>query len=299
MSASLDAWVLLALLARALLYAGMVSAAGAVLVRSLSGEVTSGRRLPFDGLLAGAVAAGLLASVWYFLLRVGAVSQQGPAGMGDWQMGRIMADTALGDGTALRIAGFLVLAMALPLPGRSAGRWVVIITAAGLLLLAGSFAAFGHARELTWPGRLAVVAHVMAISLWIGSLWPLWRCCHSLPPDRLEPLMRRFGDLARWMLAVMLISGGVLAWQLTGSLEGLWNTAYGRVLLLKLLLVAGLAGMGARHRYGLVPALRQPDPAGRREAAERLQRSIMVETGLAVVVIVTTVVLTGLFSPPA
>lgn len=303
MSASLDVWVVLALLARMLLYAGMVSAAGSVLVWSLSGGSNHNRRLPFDGLLAGAVATGLLAGVWYFLLRVGAVNQRGPAGMGDWQMGRIMADTALGDGTALRIAGFLVLATALPLmslcQARPGGRWAVIIAAAaGLLLLASSFAAFGHVRELASPGRLAVVAHVMAISLWTGSLWPLWRCCHSLPPDRLEKLMRHFGDVARWMLAVMLVSGGVLVWQLTGSLEGLVGTAYGRVLLLKLLLVVGLMGLGALHRYRLVPALRQPDPPAARLSVLTLRRSLLAEAGLAAVTIVVTVGLTGLFSPP-
>lgn len=304
MSASLDLWLVLTLLVRAVLYAGMVSAAGSVLVWWLSGGVMHSRRLPFDGLLAGSVAAGLLAGVWYFLLRVGEVSRQGLAGMGDWQMGRIMADTALGEGTVLRIAGFLALAMALSLMAfcrvRPGWRWLAVsAAAAGLLLLGGSFTALGHARELGWSGRLAVVAHVMAIALWTGSLWPLWRCCRSLPPDTLAGLMQRFGDLARWMLAVMLVSGGVLAWQLTGSLEGLTGTGYGRILLLKLLFVAGLAGIGARHRYSLVPALRQFDAAGRRKAVAVLQRSVLVEMGLAAAVIVTTVGLTGLFSPPA
>lgn len=304
MSVSLDSWVILALLARILLYSGLVSAVGSVLVWSLSGGERHTRSLPFDGLLAGAVVTGLLASVTYFLLRVGAVNQQGVIGMGDWQMGRIMADTALGDGTVLRLAGFLVLAMSLPLMAlRRAWRgWrpaLAIVVVAGVLLLAGSFASYGHVRELAWTGRLAVVAHVVAISLWVGSLWPLWCCCRYMPPDRLGELMRRFGDLARWMLVVMLISGGVLAWQLTGSLGGMTDTAYGRVLLLKLLLVAGLAGIGARHRYRLVPALRQPGLSGRREAVEALQRSILVETGLAAVIIVITVGLTGLFSPPA
>lgn len=306
MSMPLDGWVILALLARALLYAGFVSAAGSVLVWALSGRPAHSHRLPFDGLLAGAVAVGLLSAVWYFLLRVGAVSQQGPAGMGDWQMGRIMADTALGDGSALRIAGFLVLAMALPVmvlcrnrPGRGWGVALGIVAGAGLLLLAGSFAAFGHARELAWSGRIAVVAHVTAIALWTGSLWPLWRCCHVLPPQALGQLMRRFGDLARWLLVVMLISGGVLAWQLTGSLDGLAGTTYGRVLLAKLLLVAGLAGMGAWHRYRRVPALeRATDPAARRQAVQALRRSILAEAGLAAAVIITTVLLTGLFSPP-
>jgi putative copper resistance protein D len=293
----------LALLAGVLWYASVVSAAGSLLVWSLRGGERDSHPLPFDGLLAGAVASGLLAGVVYFLLRVGAVSQQGLAGMGDWQMGRIMADTALGDGTALRLLGFLVLALSLPLmaliPDRRPARpvlWLVATT--GLLILAGSFAALGHARELTWTGRLAAVAHVLAISLWTGSLWPLWRCCRSLSPERQAGLLRRFGDLARWMLAVMLISGGVLVWQLTGSFDDLTGTAYGRLLLTKLLLVAGLVTIGAWHRYRLVPALGWPDPSGRRKAAEALQRSILLEAGLAALIIAVTVVLTGLFSPP-
>jgi mono/diheme cytochrome c family protein len=51
------------------------------------------------------------------------------------------------------------------------------------------------------------------------------------------------------------VTGSYNAWAQLGALSRLWSTAYGRVLLVKVLLVAALAGLGAINRYVVVPRL--------------------------------------------
>ncbi|MDG2090813.1 MAG: hypothetical protein P8J61_06880 [Gammaproteobacteria bacterium] len=42
------------------------------------------------------------------------------------------------------------------------------------MLLAYSFTLIGHVAELNLIGGFAIGLHVLGISLWIGSLYPLW-----------------------------------------------------------------------------------------------------------------------------
>ncbi|MGM0633493.1 MAG: copper resistance D family protein [Pseudomonadota bacterium] len=257
-----------------------------------------------DELFAVAIVTGLLASVLCFLLEVGSVNRQGLAGMGDLLMVTIMAETALGDGTVLRIVGFLLLAAALfPLRYATPVLWSgwrrLMVISAGVCF-AASFAVLGHAAGLAWSGRVAVMVHVSAVAFWVGSLFPLWLCCRDQPAEKVADLLRRFGDLARWLVLAMLLSGGVLLWLLIGVPPALTDSTYVMGLLLKLVLVMWMLGLGAWHRYRLVPALMRhaAGHAGVSPAMVAMRRSITIEGGIAFLVLLVTVVVTGNYSPP-
>jgi putative copper export protein len=56
----------------------------------------------------------------------------------------------------------------------------------------------------------------------------------------------------------------ILGWRILGDAEALVTTGYGRLLLLKVLVVAGVVGVAAWNRWRLLPRVRaRSDPAAR------------------------------------
>lgn len=151
---------------------------------------------------------------------------------------------------------------------------------AAWMLGALSFAVSGHAavappRFLTLP---AVALHAAALLFWMGALLPLLAALRD--PDAV-PLLRRFSGLAVPLVAALILSGAVLAWAQAGSPAALAGSAYGLVLAVKLLLVAGLLALALRNRLVLTPAL----AAGRADAAPRLACAIRAEIVLGLLVL--------------
>jgi copper transport protein len=167
-----------------------------------------------------------------------------------------------------------------------------ILAIAALILLGASLAASGHASSAppTWLARPAIWLHVLAITLWIGSLLPLADSLLGGAPDLSR--LRRFSRHIPVVLLVLLVSGGVLVYLQFDAPSSIWRTAYGRVLAIKLCFVAALLGLGAYNRYRLTPAV-----LGARPVAQRaMRRVIYVEFAFAVVVL--AVVALWRFTPP-
>jgi copper transport protein len=153
-------------------------------------------------------------------------------------------------------------------------------------------AASGHASSAppTWLARPAIWLHVLAITLWIGSLLPLADSLLGGAPDLSR--LRRFSRRIPVVLLVLVVSGGVLVYLQFDTPSSIWQTAYGRVLAIKLCFVAALLGLGAYNRYRLTPAV-----LGARPVAQRaMRRIIYVEFVLSVVVL--AVVALWRFTPP-
>jgi copper transport protein len=94
-------------------------------------------------------------------------------------------------------------------------------------------------------GQLLVAVHVGAMGLWVGGL-----VAFVLAPDR------RFARFAAVTVSIAVASGIVLALIHTNLGSGLLTTAYGRVLLLKLIVVGAAlsAAILRRHRPELAAA---------------------------------------------
>ena len=131
----------------------------------------------------------------------------------------------------------------------------------GALGVAFTVSLTGHASN--W-GDLSVTAgldwiHVIAATSWTGGLFVLvsmvMREARAWPPSLLAEAMRRFSRLAGWCLLAVLVSGAYAAWVQVAGVAALWQTVYGRVLLVKLGLVAGLVWWGALNRYTVLPRL--------------------------------------------
>jgi len=133
--------------------------------------------------------------------------------------------------------------------------------------------------------------HLLAGAAWLGGLPPLLLVVTTAPEAALAAC-RRFSPLGVGCVLALAATAGWQGWALVGSLPGLIGTGYGLMALLKLGLFAALLGLAARHRLRLTPALAAGDP----RAARRLARSIGLEAGLGLAVVLAAGVLSGL--PP-
>jgi copper transport protein len=102
-------------------------------------------------------------------------------------------------------------------------------------------------------------AHAVAASAWTGGLIVLAllmpRREPGWPPTLLGTVARRFSRLAGACLLIVVLTGVHNAWAQLGAVSALWSSAYGLVLVAKLLLAGVLVWLGAINRYMIVPRL--------------------------------------------
>jgi copper transport protein len=168
-------------------------------------------------------------------------------------------------------------------PGWRVGAAVVCL---GLLRTVGMS---GHATEGNHPGWGAVadLVHLLGISLWIGGLVVL--LVGVLPrrrPDELAEVVHRYSTLAGVSVAAVAAAGVVLSWQVLGSFGALFDTSYGRLLLVKVALLATVLLVAQRSRSWVrtrldIAVLLRGDSA----TVRPFVYSVAAETGLVLAVL--------------
>lgn len=160
----------------------------------------------------------------------------------------------------------------------------------------------GHAVEFP-PGQVLGVAaqglHVLGAGLWLGTLAVLAAPVAQLARRadaaerraRLGALGAAFSPVALTGAALAVGGGVVLSIANVGSWAALTGTSYGRLVLVKLGLVAAAAALGAYNWRIAVPRLHAQGDAG------PLSRSAAVELGIAAGLVVLTAVLAGSLAP--
>jgi putative copper resistance protein D len=103
--------------------------------------------------------------------------------------------------------------------------------------------------------------------------------------------MHKFGQMAMFIVAILIVCGGILLVMLLGSVGELFTSDYGQFLLLELLLVACMLMLGAWHKFSLVPDLK------RNSKPHKLSQSIAVEGLLSICVLNITSIFTTLVGP--
>jgi copper transport protein len=193
-------------------------------------------------------------------------------------------------GLSAAIAGVALIAGLLSLQWY--GSAAKILSAVALAGVGLSLAASGHAATAD-PRMLAVASvalHGAGLAFWIGALVPLVFALGSRD-SAIWPLLR-FSRAVPLPLAVLLASGLLLAVLQVQHVSALWTTDYGRVLLIKLALVAALLGIAVWNRLGLTPRIAEGLEAPRRA----MQKSIVCE--LILVAGILGVVGLWRFTPP-
>jgi len=178
------------------------------------------------------------------------------------------------------------------------------------LLLSGAFAGslawagHGLTGEPKWWHLFADTIHVLIIGFWPVGLLPLvlvmWKLRRTNNWTQIAPIVRRFSVMSLTSVALLIITGLVNSWILVGSVSDLFSTAYGRVLIAKVILFLAMIGLGAVNLIHLKPRLSfdlsegtsQPGHA----AAKRLQFNVMIELTLSTAIFLL-VGLLGLLPP--
>jgi len=124
--------------------------------------------------------------------------------------------------------------------------------------------------------------HVAAASFWLGGLVALGLAL-TASGDR-APMLRRFSNVALVSVGVLAATGVISAFAELRSLDQVWSTGYGRLLIVKTVLLAALVAVGWVNRYRLLPKL----------SFETLRRSIAVELMLFTGLIGAVALLTDL-----
>ncbi len=140
---------------------------------------------------------------------------------------------------------------------------------AGVLAL-GSLAVAGHAASAPQRG-LAMLTdwlHLVAASAWLGGIavialtWlPVVRGeSQALRRAVMRHVLARFGRVALPAFAVVVVTGGLNALIELPRVAALWQTAYGRVLSVKIALVGLIATASYTHALRLRPRLAAANP---------------------------------------
>jgi copper transport protein len=163
----------------------------------------------------------------------------------------------------------------------------------------------GHASTQHPVGVLlpANLVHVTAMSLWLGGLTAL---VAALPAatrrlagaDRtrlLAAALVRFSPLALAAVIALLLTGVIQALVEVRTVAHLFDTAFGRCVLIKIGLLVALIGLGAYNRRQSVPRLRALADAGVApgRAGLLLRRALRAEVALIAVVLAVTAALSA------
>jgi copper resistance protein D len=143
------------------------------------------------------------------------------------------------------------------------------------------------------PLLLADFAHMGAAAAWIGGI-PYFLLALGRSRDGIAhaAIGQRFSLISAIAVAVLVAAGLAMAVPYIGSLDALYGTAYGVMVMTKVLLLLGLLALGAMNNR-LVQRLRR-DP---RTPILRVRRFAEVEIGLGLTVLFAAASLTS--QPPA
>lgn len=215
----------------------------------------------------------------------------------------------LGKAATIRAAaaGLAVLLILVLKPSRT--TWIVAATLGAIAT--ASLAWMGHGAATEGGGAslhlVSDILHAWAAAVWIGALVAFLLLLRTpTPPPAATGALHRalhgFSGVGTAVVAVLLATGAINGWFLVGldHLNGLWTTAYGRLLSLKLVLFVVMLGLAAANRFQLTPALGRglgtQDSEG--AALAHLRRSVILETALGFGVL-ALVAWFGTLAPPA
>ena len=181
--------------------------------------------------------------------------------------------------------------------------------AAGLSALAFLTISFsGHANSAD-PRAAAVLTdwtHLLAAAVWVGGIaqiavvWlPVVRSAGAeLRREVMRQVLRRFGRVALPAFLVVAATGLTNALIQLGRVEALWETSYGRVLALKIALVALIGLASYWHALKIRPRLMAANPHPSERLERRHWRLLSTEPLLAVGVAAVAAALVAFPLPP-
>jgi len=196
-------------------------------------------------------------------------------------MSEVLLDTQFGQVSLLRLAMALALSICVV---ADRGRWLSVALAVFLLASLAWLGHSGAAPSIFFTAADAL--HATGAGVWLGGLVPLALLLASLRRQKDAPsisvasrVTQRFSTLGVVMVATILISGVVNTWNLVGSVEGLLDTGYGRLLVVKIALFLAMVSVAVVNRFRLSPRLQVPG------TLKLLERNCLIEAALGLLIV--------------
>ncbi len=180
---------------------------------------------------------------------------------------------------------------------RKAG-WFLL--SAALIVFSWTMASSGHPAAAESPGLAIAIdmAHILGAGGWVGTLFIIMAA--GIPAlfhedgdthASVAALITSFSPVALVCSSVVAISGTLAAYRNLNSLWDLIRSDYGRLLAIKLCLVAAVALLGAINMKRVLPRL------GTAPATRMLRKSAWLELAVATLVLIVTAVLVATALP--
>ena len=254
-------------------------------------------------------AVGIVLSLWSFVVMAKAMTGATDyAELTSHVFGMLLTSTAVGLAWMVRLAALAGCLVAVArLRKHPAPNFGVCAGLGAVALVTVTWAGHG-AMDDGARGYLHLVfdiAHVLAAGAWVGALAAFVllastrQGASSEAVEILSHTSNGFARLGTLIVATLLATGTFNYLLIVGpTINGLFSTLYGRLLLIKLALFALMLGLAAANRYRLSPrleaAVRAADHAS---AVMALRRSLVTEASLAVLILALVAWL-GVLSPP-
>ncbi|RJE88849.1 hypothetical protein D3P07_12830 [Paenibacillus sp. 1011MAR3C5] len=212
--------------------------------RSESSEPPAGFSLRAEQVVIAAAAIIWIASGWS---RIDMLASQ----FSGIAWNDILSQTMVGKVAFMRPAAAIIILLLAFAPKREAvwANPVKWLLAAGIIV---TFPLTGHAYAAAEDAMVAIIAHSVHMgtaAVWFGGLTGLWMLTYR--PDGSGTLLRagdKFAMYALPSIVLIIISGVWLTLDHLSSWSQLWGSDYGRLALVKILLLLLVVGIAAVHR---------------------------------------------------
>ncbi len=251
----------------------------------------------FSNLTIGATIAGMILSAISMILMVKAMSGAADFSSIEQHMIEMMlTDTPFGMAWCLRMAMLVISVLAGILFTRMPTlKFGMMSLAGGIALATLSWGGHGAMDEGV-RGQLHLVAdiiHLLAAGAWVGALavfilMLILRYGNDAADiSLLSRTLNGFALMGTAIVGSLLITGALNYWLIVGpTINGLFSTTYGQLLVAKLVLFGMMLLLAAANRYRLSPLLERAHLVGEYgEAIAALRRSLFIETCCAFLIL--------------
>lgn len=275
--------------ARAGIFVGILSSVGAMLFTSLCAVGWRPRWLRSSLLLA------LVSLLVAYVLDASLAAGLSIADTLSTDVLREQASTVYGQATVIRLVFVCACLLTVLLAGTRVLRPVLrSAMLVPFVALGATLSVSGHAMgEDVTALRLPLdMLHSIAAAAWLGGLVQLVPWSRQTPVD--ARVLVRWSRLAMGAVIVLVATGSWAAWEEIGlSLDGLFTTTYGRLVLAKIVLLVAAMPLANLNRARNIPAIRD----GAADASTRLRQYVRAEIGILLLILAATAWLVQ--TPPA
>ena len=278
-------WMLAAWLTKVALYLSIAFVIGGAFCYVLLGRYVEIKKTILKYITIGAGLGSVSSTLGFFIL-IGSFANSGLSGMWDRTYINILLNTPTGHIHILRSMSFalLLLLMVVKLSRNKAQFSITESSIFGVLLIPiiFSFSQLGHVANLTLLAQILLSIHIIVMSLWMGSLYPLWITSREISGLPLKDRMHLFGRIAAFIVGILIACGTSIALLLFKDFNTLINTPYGHGFIIKILFVMGIILLAAFNKWYFTPRLQNP------KFAKHLGYAILFEMSLGLIILLTT-----------